>query len=225
MPDKYERSVTSYLRLNGYFTVPNFIVHAADDPGRIMADHVGNYTETDIIGVRMPYSREMTGRLHIANHELLIDGPDGKIDVVVAEVKSGKDNRPNPVWRGANAKRAACYIARFVGLHGDDETHVVGDALATTFRYENDRSRFRYIVFAVGPNAHYQKKGVSYITFEQAISFIVQVRGQSWIDSNIGVASSHHQWDELLVDILSVANKLKEPEQDRIQEIKSMLAT
>lgn len=57
MPDKYERFVASYLRLNGYFTVPNFIVHAADDPGRVSAGQVGNYTETDILGVRMPHSR------------------------------------------------------------------------------------------------------------------------------------------------------------------------
>jgi hypothetical protein len=47
--DKYERFVASYLRLNGYFTVPNFIVHAGDDPERILAGQVGNLTETDII--------------------------------------------------------------------------------------------------------------------------------------------------------------------------------
>lgn len=63
MADKHERFVASYLRLNGYFTVPNFIVHAGDDPTRISAGQVGNYTETDILGVRLPHSREITGNL------------------------------------------------------------------------------------------------------------------------------------------------------------------
>jgi hypothetical protein len=225
MADKFERFVASYLRLNGYFTVPNFIVHAANDPTRVLAGHVGNYTETDIIGVRMPHSREVTGNLHIANHGLLVNGANGKTDVVVVEVKSGNDNKPNRVWRGAEAKQTACYIARFVGLHGEAEIQPVGDALAMAFRFEDEWCRFRYIVFADEPNAHYQQKGVSYITFEQAIAFIVQVRGQCWIDSNIGVASSHHQWDDLLVDIFAVANKIQESETERIQEIKLMLVT
>src|SRR5712691_7382685 len=98
--DKYERFVASYLRLNGYFTVPNFIVHAGDDPERILAGRVGNLTETDILGIRMPYSREVTGKLHTANHAALIDGAREKFDIVIAEVKSGDDNRPNRVWRG-----------------------------------------------------------------------------------------------------------------------------
>jgi hypothetical protein len=224
MADKYERFVASYLRLNGYFTVPSFIVHAADDPTRICVDRVGNYTETDIIAVRMPYSREVTGRLHVENHDLLIAGANEKIEVVIAEVKSGNDNKPNRVWRGAEAKQTACYIARFVGLHVESELQPVGDALATAFRFEDERCRFRYVVFAINSNSHYRKKGVSYITFDQAISFIVHVRGQCWVDSNIGVASAHHQWDELLVNIFAIANKTEQSEEQRIDKIKSLLA-
>ncbi len=128
--DRYERFVASYLRLNGYFTVPNFIVHAADDPTRKLAEHVGNVTETDILGVRMPHSHEVSGRLHIANDPQLVDGSAGRFDVVIAEVKSGKGNTPNRVWRGSDSEKAATYIARFVGLHKEeDELTVVGQAL------------------------------------------------------------------------------------------------
>lgn len=225
MADKYERFVASYLRLNGYFTVPNFLIHAADDPGRLSAGQVGNYTETDIIGVRMPHSREVTGKLHIANHSVLVDGASGRIDVVVAEVKSGNDSKPNHVWRGSRANEVASYIARFVGLHNEAEVQAVGDALETTFRFEDERCRFRYIMFSGEPNPHYQRKGVSYITFEEAISFIVEVRGQCWIDANIGVASSHHQWDDLLVQVFAVANKTEKVVAERVLEIQSMLAT
>ena len=97
--DNYERFVTSFLRLNGYFTVPNFIVHAADDPARVSAGHVGNYTEADTLAVRMPHSREVTGKLHIANYRPLVDAAAGKFDVVIAEAKSGNENKPNRIWR------------------------------------------------------------------------------------------------------------------------------
>ncbi|MFQ5852194.1 MAG: hypothetical protein ACE5JU_16625 [Candidatus Binatia bacterium] len=225
MADKYERFVASYLRLNGYFTVPNFIVHAGDDPNRVMAGNVGNYTETDIIGVRMPYSQEVTSTLHIANHGLLIDGANGRTDVVIAEVKSGNDNRPNRVWLGPRRKDVGCYIARFVGLHREPEIEAIGDAVANRFRYDDQRSRFRYIVFATEPNPYYQGEGISYITFEQAIQFIVEVRGQCWIDENIGVASCHHQWDDLLIDLFAIANREELSIGERVRDIKSMLAT
>jgi hypothetical protein len=39
MPDgraeRFEIFVTWYLRFNGYFTIPSFVVHAGDDPARI----------------------------------------------------------------------------------------------------------------------------------------------------------------------------------------------
>lgn len=225
MANKYERFVASYLRLNGYFTVPNFIVPAAGDPARISDGTVGNYTETDIIAIRMPHSREVAGKLHVANDPLLIDGANGKADVVVAEVKSGNDNKPNRPWLGSNAKEVGTYIARFVGLHRDDEVQTVGGTLATACRFEDERCRFRYIIFAIQPNAHYQQQGVSYITFEQAISFIVEVRGQCWMDKNIGVASSHHQRDDLLIEVFAIANRIEQHAAERVLEIQSMLAT
>ncbi len=225
MMDKYERFVASYLRLNGYFTVPNFIVHAADDAARISDDRVGNLTETDILGVRMPHSHEVTGPLHIANDPALVSGASGKFDVVVAEVKSGKGNTPNPIWHGPGAAEAAAYIARFVGLHSrENEVRAVGNALAAKFRFEDDRSRFRYIMFSRAPNSHYQKKGMSVITFEQAISFIVEVRGECWVRADIGVASSHHQWDELLVEIFEIANEHGKSVATRVRDIQSLLA-
>ena len=220
---KYEKFVASYLRLNGFFTVPNFIVHAADDKKRISGGSIGNYTETDIIGVRMPHSNEKTGDLHIANDPVLVNGAIGKFDVVIAEVKSGKKNRElNSVWHGEHAITVGRYITRFVGLHREDQIEAVAQNLVTAFRFEDDRTRFRHIVFANKPNKHFQKKGLTYITFQQVIEFIVLVRGQCWINANIGVASAHSQWDDLLVDVFSIANKQESPA-ECIRQIKSML--
>jgi hypothetical protein len=224
MANNYERFVAAYLRLNGYFTVPNFIVHSGDDPTRISGGAVGNYTETDVIGVRFPHSREVTGRLEIKNHDILVDGVTGKIDVVVAEAKSGNSDKPNAVWAGPNARVAAGYIARFVGLHRENELDAVAAAIASRFSFEDERCWFRYVLFADQSNRHYKEKGVSYITYRQAIEFIVSVRGQCWIESNIGVASVHSQWDDLLIDIFRVANKMQDAVESRVLEITAMLA-
>jgi hypothetical protein len=225
MADKYERFVAAFLRLNAYFCVPNFIVHAADDPARISAGHVGNYTETDIIGVRMPYSAETTGALSIVNFQPLTSGTEGRFDAVIVEVKSGKETRPNAIWRASAANATIEYIVRFVGLYEPKEIGPVADRLATQFSYEDARSRVRYLVFAPSRNRHYEAAGVTYITFREAIEFLVTERGQCWINSDIGVASVHQQWDDLLVAIFEMANKHQLTPPERIAEIERYLAS
>jgi hypothetical protein len=195
MPTKCERFVSAYLRLNAYFSVQNFIVHAGDDPTRVSSGQVGNYTECDTLGIRMPHSNEVAGVLHIASHRLLTEGAGGRFDVVIAEAKSGNENRPNPVWRAGTPDPAISYIVRFIGVHPDGEVQDVAKSLATTFRFEDPRSRYRYVLFSNRPNDHYASKGVTYITYRDAARFIVEVRGQSWIEAAIGVASVHQQWD------------------------------
>ena len=87
--ERFETFVTWYLRFNGYFTVPSFYVHAGDDPKRISGDTVGNLTEVDTLAIRLPYSREESGaQFPIAKN--LLEGAEGRFDVIVAEVKSGK---------------------------------------------------------------------------------------------------------------------------------------
>ena len=225
MASKYERFIASYLRLNAYFTITNFIVHAADDPTRISGGQIGNYTETDILGIRMPYSVERTGDLFIANHEALVAGNDGKIDVVIAEVKSGKKNIPNRVWKNGVSNHAIEYIVRFVGLHNKEaKISDAAKALASGFHFEDDRCRLRYIVFAQKINGDYASKGVTYITFRDVIKFLVEVRGQSWIECNSGVASCHTQWDEGLNEVFVIANDRASVD-ERIKSIERYLAT
>jgi hypothetical protein len=116
MSNKYERFVSAYLRLNAYFAVQNFVVHAGDDPTRVSSEQVGNYTECDTLAIRMPHSNEVAGALQIAPHRLLTDGARGRLDVVIAEAKSGNKNRPNRVWRAGTPDPAISYVVRFNGM-------------------------------------------------------------------------------------------------------------
>ena len=152
-------------------------------------------------------------------------GAHGKTDVVIAEVKSGDDSTPNRVWKSQQPHPAISYLVRFIGLHTEEQLGPVAHALASTFRFEDDHCRIRYVMFSREANTHHQQRGVTYITFDQAFSFIVEVRGQSWFNAGIGVASLHHQWDELLIQLFAIANKLELSVNERVDEIRSMLAT
>lgn len=220
----HEKFASWYLRFNGYFTIDNFVIHAADDPTRISRGIIAPHTETDSIGIRMPYSAEIAGRLRIANHDLLIANQRDRFDVVIAEVKSGNDNRPNSVWRNKNLAPIE-YIVRFVGLYDERQIADVASQLAAHYCYENEKSRIRYIVFANEPNQHYLEQGVKYITFSQIAEFLVEIRGQCWIESGIGVASIHYQWDEQINKIFAMANDFEKPLPERQSTILEFLVS
>jgi hypothetical protein len=203
---KFEEFVRWFLRLNGYFGIENFIVHAADDPERISGGVVAPYTETDTIAVRMRHSQEIAGTLTVANYPPLVDGSQERFDVVIAEAKSGNENRPNKVWRNGSLEPIE-YIVRFVGLHKtDNEVAKVAKELSTKYVYEDDECRFRYIVFSRKPNPEYALRGVTYLEVQSVINFLVEVRGQCWIEKNIGVASVHQNWNPLINGIFAIAN-------------------
>jgi hypothetical protein len=213
--NNYEKFVKWYLRFNGYFNIEGFVVHAADDPGRISNGMVGSYTETDTLAVRMPYSAEVAGDLLIANHELLVKGQEERVDMIIAEAKSGKQNKPNSVWREGDVE-VIKYIIRFFGFYKKPCTiKKVSTQLASEYSYQDEESRIRYIVFAKKRNEYYQQKGLTYILYQEMIDFLVDIRGQSWLKSKIGIASVHYQWDPLIKLMFEAANDFSETEDQR----------
>src|SRR5580704_10442878 len=114
MASKAEEFVRWYLRFNGYFSIENFVVHAAADPKRIKDGKIPQDTECDLLGVRLPYSEEVAGALPMANDPPLTHGAAGRTDLVICEVKTGKENRPNPAWKYLSThKDMARYVLRF----------------------------------------------------------------------------------------------------------------
>ena len=219
--NKYEQFVCVYLRLNGYFTVPNFIVH---DPKQVLNDTIGNRTETDVLAIRMPYSVEQTNTFQLRNDPCLVGEQEGRIDVVIAEAKSGDQNKPNKVWRRQESVDVIEYLVRFIGLFKDNKINEVAQQLLTQYRFKDKSCRIRYIIFASGPNEHYQQKGIQYITHDCIARFLVGVRGNCWVDEDIGVASVHQQWDPFLKDIFGIANNQDNSPEVRISEILEHLA-
>lgn len=197
-----------YLRFNGYFSIENFIVHEADTPKKIKGGVVPEMTECDIIGVRLPYSIEVADSLCMANHAPLVDGSVGKIDIVLGEIKTGKDNSPNKIWINASQHREMIeYIVRFCGAIPDGDGFVAACRdLSRNYIYEDEHLRIRYMLFCNEEHDRHKKRGVSYITHRSIVDFLIGTRGQSWTGTGIGVASRHQQWSPLIKDLFAIAN-------------------
>lgn len=166
----------------------------------------------------MPYSVEIAGGLRIANHNILVDVQNERFDIVNAETMSGNDNKPNPVWKNKTLWPIE-YMVRFVGLYDKHEIDEVSRELSKSYCFENEKSRVRYIIFANEPNRHYANQGIKYITFEQIAQFIAEIRRQCWIESGIGVASVHYQWDMQINSVFAFANDFTMSLPDRVSDI------
>ena len=134
-----------YLRFNGYFTIENFYVPNTE---QVSDGVVGNYTETDILAVRLPHSSETIGDMMIANHKTLVDEADKRIDIVIAEVKNSVDPRPNRAWRYHDAPTATAIetierIVRFIGVLERDQVPTAAKQLLTQYRYADNYCRIR----------------------------------------------------------------------------------
>ena len=220
--ERFEAFVVWYLRFNGYFTVPNFVVHAGDDQARISGEVVGNKTEVDTIAVRFPYSREASGT-PFPTDKNLVEGAGGRFDVVFAEVKSGRGDSPNKIWRNGEVADIE-YLLRFLGWHNsDDEIREAATALSQKFIFEADNLRIRYIIFADRVDSVWNKKGVTYVTFDDCVRFISEERGQCWAESGIGRRSMHDQWSTLAKKIFEVANSESLTPETRQHNIRDLL--
>jgi len=87
-----------YLRLNGYFTLPDFYAHRRRGP----------LTEVDVLGVRFPYSEEF-------KDDPALNIQEQGIDIVFAEVKRGHIPELNGPW-GSPDEGALDYVLKRIGI-------------------------------------------------------------------------------------------------------------
>jgi hypothetical protein len=72
MPDRVTEFVRWYLRFNGYFSIEAFVVHAADKDKKFGT--IPQHTECDLLSIRLPYSRELSADLCMANDPQIVAG-------------------------------------------------------------------------------------------------------------------------------------------------------
>ena len=204
MADNYETLVRWYLRFNGYFTVESFIVHEATN----QRNQQGG--ETDVLGVRFPFSQENPGFPILNDENLLqIDQANTSIDVVIAEVKNRDDDYLNNIWIDNNSKyfERVSYIIRWIGIFkGETEIHRAASEIKSKYRFEENGYRIRFIYFGKNKYERFDQLGILQITFDEIIDFLLHLRMPSFYVHNSGARSQHHQWDDLIKNIWNVGD-------------------
>ncbi len=217
---KAEILVRWFLRFNGYFTVENFIAH---DARRIYNKNIGCSTEFDVLAIRLPHSRETVDNMHIVNFPDLVDGQGNRNDIIIADAKTGKQDKPNENWKHKKIETVE-YALRFIGsIFDEGEISLTANHLLTNYAYQNNNCRYRYIIFAEQENSYYENLGVKYITYNSIIQFLINTRGPCWILNKTGIKSIHDQWDPLIKNIFAICNENKTPAKEKESIIFNLL--
>jgi len=164
--NRCELLATWYLRFNGYFTVPDFVVHKdyRNRPGG---------TDADILAVRFPNSCEYQRRFVFKHDAELVVGD--KIDFVICEVKKGLCDLNDP-WL-AEERCNVEYVLRWMGFEDDEVTlnRIAGEIYHSGFT-ESARSccSVRFLAIGNKENLDLKKKmpEVSQILFSHVIDFL-----------------------------------------------------
>jgi len=169
-----------YLRLNGFLSIPNFVVHP---------DRAGNQlTDVDVIGVRFPFRSELL------ENPMIDDDPFTREKqrpfVVIAEMKSGLCQLNRPIRDGNRD-----VLHRILSSVGMLEHHEIEGAIAglqETGCYYSDRYDVRFLALGEQVNEDLREShpDALQITWYQVLTFIYQ-RFQSYR----GLKWDHPQWD------------------------------
>ena len=105
-----------YFRLNGFFSIPGFVVHLDRIRAYIAEDGTPRYarTEADLMAVRFPFSREIVGEHPMTDDVGAFSNatPDRRPLFVLVEVKAGLC-RMNGPWTNREARNMQRVLRRF----------------------------------------------------------------------------------------------------------------
>lgn len=132
-----------YFRLNGCFTITNFLLHLPDASGNV-------YSDGDILAIRFPYRVELddSKRGAMQDDTIFTEQPAGsKLNYYVVEVKywDGEAVLNNSWRRNDNVLRE---IVKRTGLIAPADLPNVVSQLFQYWRYENDSILIRVLAVA-----------------------------------------------------------------------------
>lgn len=139
-----ERLAYWFLRLNGFLTIYNFVVHPEEaGPG----GHYYQQTDIDVMGVRFPHRKENRKR-PMEDHKDLIN--DHMIQLVLAETKSGKCQLNNS-WIDSNRENMQKALSA-VGILSPELIDEASAALYKVGQWSNGDVWVRWAVFGESQN-------------------------------------------------------------------------
>ncbi len=169
-----------FLRINGFFTIQNFIIHP--ESGFMQR------TEVDILGVRFPFRKESVSQDNWMRDFSLFEECNKQF-FILAEVKSGICNLNDP-WTD-ESKGNMQRVLRAIGFYKDDILESVANDLYALGVHENDDSKISLLMIGKEKNNSFNvsKPAVSQILFEDILKFIFKR-----FTDYPAQKSSHQQW-------------------------------
>ncbi|MBZ5608952.1 MAG: hypothetical protein LAP38_11885 [Acidobacteriia bacterium] len=151
-----------FLRLNGFFTVQNFVVHPVNTE-----EGSQQRTDADVLGFRFPKRQE------IVSGEPLVDHPafqDARLPTfVIAEVKAGRC-RLNGPWSRAEEGNVTNVLRSF-GMMSATSLDAISKAFYENGRFQADDLDARLLCFGADRSRDLSE-GVLQFTWEEIFGFI-----------------------------------------------------
>ena len=168
-----------YLRLNGFLTIQDFVVH----PER----GYGQETDVDIIGVRFPYRAE---NLDDPMEDDKRISYEGKPLIVIAEVKNGRCSLNGP-WTNPE-RRNMLRVLRSIGALTQTEADIAARSLYSSGVYSTELYHISLLCLGGYSNPEITEKYplVPQILWDEVLRFIF-----SRFKKYERPKTSHPQWD------------------------------
>jgi hypothetical protein len=144
--ERAENLANWYFRMNGFLSIPGFIVHLDRRQAHAPADGYPRHarTEADFMGVRFPYSREKVGgHLMEGDAELTKLATPSKTLFILVEVKASQC-RMNGPWTNRDAKNMQRVIRR-LGFAEERKIEDIAIAMYDKARWEDGDFVLQYI--------------------------------------------------------------------------------
>lgn len=127
-----------FLRLNGFFTVLNFVVHPVEPK-----EGAQQRTDADVLGVRFPHRREIVGGKPLPDHDAFRDS--SRTVLVIAEIKAGRCKLNGP-WVHPKDDNVG-NVLRAVGCVAQKSVEAISASLYQNGRFESEAFEARLLCF------------------------------------------------------------------------------
>lgn len=151
-----------FLRLNGFFTILNFVVHPVEQ-----AEGTVQRTDADVLGVRFLHRQEIVGGKPLIDHPAFQDL--SRPVFVIAEVKAGPCHLNGPWTRTENEN--VRNVLRSLGCVVPESLKVVSDSLYENGRFESTELEARLVCFGVRSSTDLLK-GALQFTWGEVFGFV-----------------------------------------------------
>lgn len=187
-----------YLRLNGFISTPNFVVHP--DTGS------NQETDVDVMGIRFPYRAE--NLMRPMQDESQFARINNRSHVVIAEVKKGLCALNGP-WTNRE-RNNMLRLLMAIGLFPKREAGVIAELLYEKGFY--DSQLYRVSLMCIGNTnsieVHKNFPQVPQITWSEILDFIFK-RFTKYREQK----ASHKQWDDAGKYLWNVFERCRDEQQ------------